>query len=191
MATRKNPKRVAAAKKAARTRRRNAAAGKTRTTTTRRTVTRSKKTMLSEVTNSANLKAGGAMILAAAGGAAMADQVTKAMPNQTKLQKVGLLAGLAYIASTALKMPMVGAGFAAVAGLEFFKPDTTPTQGAQSMQENAVGYLSADALEQLPDVISMSEEESLLSQYGDYGDYGKYGEYAMQTEPHYGYGLSY
>ncbi len=152
MATkRKNPKRVAAGKKAALTRRRN----KTSPTKRRRTRTRTtvSKTFMGEITSKANLRSGGQMILEAAAGAGIAMEVNKAMTNQTKLQKVGLLAGLGYLAAVGLKMPAIGAGFAAVAGIEFLKKEDDV-----SMQEN-VNYLNEDSLNQLPDVVTLDENK--------------------------------
>jgi len=148
MAQRKNPKRVAAGKKAAATRRKNTKSGTTRTTRTTRTT--KKTTFLSEVTSRANIRAGGEMILQAAAGAAIANEVNKAMPNQSKLQRVGILAGLGYLAAVGGKMPNVGAGFAAIAATEFMKPEQP------AMNENA-DYLEETDLNQLPDVVNMDE----------------------------------
>ncbi len=147
MATRKSPKRVAAGKKAAATRKKNA--GKTRTTRTTRTTT--KKTFLSEVTSRSNMRAGGEMILQAAAGGAIANEVNKNLQNQSKMQRVGILVGLSYLAAVGAKMPNIGAGVAAVAAIEFMKPEPT-------MQENgSADYLEENELDQLPDVINMDE----------------------------------
>ena len=190
---RKSPKRVAAGKKAARTRRRNTGKSRTTTTTTRRTYSRSRRSGLSEMTSAASMKAAGSMILASAGGAAIADQISRAMPNQTKLQRVGLLAGLSYVAATALNMPHVAAGMAAVAGLEFFRADDTSAT-TTSMTEQGVAYISENDLNRLPDVVSMSQGVPLLQQNvpllsQDYGVYGQYDEYGMQY-PGYAYSQS-
>lgn len=145
MAARKTTRKPAARKPAAR----KPAAAKPRTRTTRTTTTR--KTVLSEIGSRANLRAGGQMILEAAAGGAVGTEILKNMSNQTKLQRVGLLAILAYITGTAFKMPSVAAGVAAIAGVEFMK-DETPA----GVSENA-NYLSQNDLDSLPEVIQMSE----------------------------------
>lgn len=88
-------------------------------------------------------------------GAFIGTQIVKLFPDQKPLAKVLIVAGLAFVTGTMLKMPNVAAGLAGAGLIPILT--TKPT-----LSEN---FLSQDDLEQLPAVLSESYlSESYLSE---------------------------
>jgi hypothetical protein len=173
-------KRKAPARKAAPVRRRRTtkAAAPVRR---RKRVTRSKG-MLSELFNPAMAQAAGKTVLSGAVGGAGAVLLAKILPDTMDARKKGFVTlGAAFVTSTLLKMPNVGAGMAGVGMYSVLS-----ASGMLAEDEFLQEYNYANELESLPlvldeDGMDFLQEESGFLQEDQENDFavGYFPEYGM------------